>query len=47
MLSAVLKSDKAIHISIKIMKAFISMRNFLAKNRKIYILQKVIILLQK
>ena len=35
MLSAVLKSDKAINMSIKIMNAFISMRKFLIQNQNI------------
>lgn len=35
MLSAVLKSDIAVDVSIKIMDAFVKMRNFLLSNRKI------------
>ena len=36
MLSAVLKSNKSIDINIKIMRAFILMRKFLAKNKEIF-----------
>ena len=36
MLSAVLHSDKAINISIKIMKAFIEMRKFIINNAYIF-----------
>lgn len=35
MLSAVLKSDTAVDISIKIMDAFVSMRHFIAENLKV------------
>jgi hypothetical protein len=36
MLSAVLKSNKAVEISIKIIKAFISMRKFLIQNKEVF-----------
>ncbi len=36
MLSAILKSDVAIEVSIKIMKAFVEMRNFLIDNRDMF-----------
>jgi len=36
MLSAVLKSDTAVDISIKIMDAFVSMRHFIAENLKVF-----------
>ena len=36
MLSAVLKSDVAVEVSIKIMNSFVEMRNFLLSNRKIF-----------
>ncbi len=36
MLSAVLKSDVAIDVSIKIMKAFVEIRNFLVNNQKLF-----------
>ena len=36
MLSAVLKSDIAVDVSIKIMDAFVKMRNFLLSNREIF-----------
>ena len=35
-LAGVLKSNKAININIKIIRAFISMRNFLAKNKEVF-----------
>ena len=36
MLSAVLKSDTAVHVSIQIMKAFVSMRHFVQNNSEIF-----------
>ncbi len=36
MLSSVLKSEKAIEVNIKIMRAFISMRKFLAQNSEVF-----------
>ena len=36
MLSAVLRSPKAIHMSIQIMKAFVAMRKFLLNNAKVF-----------
>ena len=37
MLSAVLKSDTAVKVSINIMNAFVSMRHFLLNNEKIFV----------
>ena len=36
MLSAVLKSDVAVEVSIKIMNSFVEMRNFLLSNREMF-----------
>lgn len=36
MLSAVLKSDVAVEVSIKIMNNFVEMRNFLLSNREMF-----------
>ena len=36
MLSAVLKSDVAVEVSIKIMSSFVEMRNFLLSNREMF-----------
>lgn len=36
MLSAVLKSDVALEVSIKIMNSFVEMRNFLLSNREMF-----------
>ena len=36
MLSAVLKSDIAVEVSVKIMNSFVEMRNFLLSNREMF-----------
>lgn len=36
MLSAVLKSDVAVEVSVKIMDSFVEMRNFLLSNREMF-----------
>lgn len=36
MLSAVLKSDVAVEVSVKIMDSFVKMRNFLLSNREMF-----------
>ena len=36
MLSAVLKSDAAVEVSVKIMDSFVEMRNFLLSNREMF-----------
>ena len=51
MLYSVLKSRKAIELNIKIIRAFISMREFLAKNKDVFgcldILEKVLLIKYK
>ena len=36
MLSAILKSDIAVEVSVKIMNSFVEMRNFLLSNREMF-----------
>jgi len=36
MLSAVLKSDEAVKVSVKIMDSFVDMRNFVLSNREMF-----------